>query len=359
LADRWRGIIFGPISLDAALTFGASLEKDSTAAVGSKPGWQPVFRTSPSLKGTLGYPASGRFAEFDYAASLQKGGRKQQDGSIDQVLSLAGYYGFAKLKVQMAADYSFMTGVDRDVGGNSDRSLLALELGAAYPLSVKSSLQSTIAASRSNYSEGISSDQVQGSIFFDRQASLKSRVGLGATSGAVHVDAGNDQTFQQIHLRGSYQPTPKFRVSASVGYEFRQVGPEDTATPILSGELGYQIRPTTSLQLALARSVSNSSIQRNSNYQSTTATLSVSQQLGPQGRASLAIGYQHASYDDSAETQDGFGSREDHYFFLRPNLSWRVGERLTLSLFYALGHNESNVRPFETQQLGLNGTLAF
>jgi hypothetical protein len=366
---RISGLRVGPVLLRPSISFGIFGEKDTGAGQVNRPGWQPVFRISPSLSGTIGHPSLGRFIAFDYAASLQAGGQQSQEGALDQAFSLEGHYAFSKLRLQLGADYSFSSGIDRDVGASSDRTLSGLSLSAAYVMSVKSELQGDISATSTTYSGGISSEQLQASLFFDRQMSVKTRLGLGATAGALHVDAGEDQTFQQVHLRGSYLPTPKLSLSGSLGVEFRQTGGESTVSPLVSASASYQVRQTTTLQLTAARSVNNSALQQDTNYTSTILTLAVSQRFGERVRSSLAMGYQGASYEGvggrAGDAEDRLEEgrleegRQDHYFFVRPNVTWQMTEHLSLSFFYSFGENYSSARPFRTQQVGLNGTLAF
>lgn len=378
-------VTLGPLNFGASISGGLVSEKrGGSTSDGADGDWRMGTQISTSIQGTLGRPRTGRFMEFDHAASLQTGGSSNSEGAVNQALSLIAHYDFAKLKLSLAGNYSFLTGTERDIGSEVDRTSGSLSLIASYPLSVKTGLGATVTAERSEYSQGVNSDRLVGTLFIDRQITLKMRLGLGVTAGTVREDNGvegidvliiqsnedgfsissgrleplsEDQTFEQLNLRLSYRPTSKLSMNGTIGYEFRQTELEDTATPIFSASLGYAVRANTRLSLSASRAVSNSARVGSTNFTSNTITASASQKLGLRASLALSAGYQNATYEDA--TSDESQSREDNYFFIRPNLSWRLAKRLSLSVYYSYTNNQSNEQPFATQQAGVHGTLHF
>jgi hypothetical protein len=347
----------GRFAFKASVHVGEFAEKESGDSTQTQRGWEFGTRLAGTLGATLGFPKTGRFLEVQYAGSLQLGGRGQSDGKLDQALALTGHYDFAKLKLLLNADYSHATGPDRDVGQVVDRDLVALSLNSFYPLSLKSSLDLTLSDSSSQYQGGISSDELRAALFFNRQASVKTRLGVGGTVGSLEVDQGAHQTFEQLNLRVAYVPSRKITLAAMVGYEWRQIDGTTSATPVFDGSVSYAIRPTTTLSLGATRAVRNSAAQAQTNYVSSTVQVSASQKIGPKVVTSLSLGYQNATYDsvDGSES----ASREDNYFFARPDLRFLVTQAFSLSLFYSYGENRSTERSFQTQQVSLSGTYSF
>jgi hypothetical protein len=350
-----------PFDFRAIVRVSAVGEKTSLSSMDRNQPWRFGTYLSTTASASFGSPATGRFLVGDYTASVRLGGESESLGALDQQFALTGFYGLAKLQLSLSAQYAHSTGPDRDLGQAVDRDQVSLQANAAYLLSAKTSLALTVSQTISRYAEGISSDGLSTSLSLGRRISVKTTLGLNATLGAVTVDrGGSEQTFQQINVQGSYRPSSKLGVSASAGYETRQVGGTTAATPIFNGGLSYAIRPTTSLSLAATRSVASSAAQIDTNYTSTTIQASVAQSLGRRFSTSLALGHQNSVYETVGDAANSTSaSREDRYYFLRSDLQMQVTDSLTASLAYSYGTNDSNERAFQSQQISLSGSYSF
>ncbi|MEO8350742.1 MAG: outer membrane beta-barrel protein [Chthoniobacteraceae bacterium] len=347
-----------PLAIDGSVTFSGIAEKGGSSSSSNSNSWEPSFRVSPSITAVLGPADYGRYLALDYALSTGWGKGTSQDGKFDQAFSGEAFYAFSKLQLSLVGDFSRSSGIDRDVGGNANRDSYAAAFSASYPLSAKTSLAWTTSGTVDNVEGGINSTGLNTGLTLSRQFTFKSRLGISASVGSLSTDdAADDQIYEQINLLWSYLATPKLSFAWSVGYQFRQIGSETSGTPIFSGSIAYQVRERTSVGLAAARTISNSASQSQTNYTSNTVALSISQQIGDRAAANLAIGYQGAAYD-STTTGESTG-RNDHYYYVRPSLAFRVAQRLSLSVYYSYGKNQSDESPFATQQVGINATVPF
>lgn len=347
----------GPFAFKGSAGVSLLAEKESGDGERAQ-GWRAGTRLFGTLNASVGQPSMNRYLELQYAGSYQIGGRAEYDGTFDQAVALTGHYDFAQLKLRLTGDYSHTTGPDRDVGLTTSRDLVALRLDATYPVSLLSSLNWNLGESTSDYAHDISSTEVRTSLFFDRQISVKTRLGLGGTFGTLQVEEGDNQTFEQVNLRGTYVPTnTKFSLAATVGYEFRQVGGTDTGTPVFDGSVAYAVRPTTRLSLAAGRSVTDSAVAAQTNYVSSTVRLSLTQKINARFVTSLSLGYQNADYR-FAEGATARG-REDDFVFVRPDLTWLAKDFFSVFLLYSYGENFSDQRGFQTQEVSLGARGSF
>lgn len=346
----------GPLALSAVLNASVIAEKESRDSTRTD-SWKFGSQLAGSLGATLGYPLTGQYLDARYAGSYQLGGRSRSDGNFEQALSLTGNYHFAQLRVALTGDYAHTTGPDRDVGSSVNRDTTAFRLTALYPLSVRSSADLTLAESSKQYGGGIDSNELSAALFLNRVLSVKTRIGLGGTFGALLVEGENDQPFEQVNLRVTYVAAVKLSLAATLGYEWRQTGTSSSATPVFNGNVSYALRPTTNLSLAANRSVSNSAVRNRTNYVSSSVRAVISQRIGSRASASLSLGYQNADYD-SAGNQQAI-AREDNLIFARPSIRWHLSESLSVSLFYSFSENFSNTRSFESQQVNLGVSYTF
>ncbi len=347
------------LAIDGSITIGGMMEKGGQSnSSSSSQNWEPSLRVTPAITATLGSLEAARYLTLDYALSTSWGETNSADGNFDQVLHGEAFYGFAKLRLSLAGDYSQLSGYERDAGGNANRTTTGVALNAVYPLSAKTNLVSTTSFIVENQEGGVNSKEWSTGLTVSRQFTFKTQLGLGGSVGALSTDDdGGTQTIQQINLQWSYAATPKLSFAATVGYQFREIDGRLSTTPVFSGSASYQIRPRTSLQLAAARSVSNSPSQKQTNQTTNTVIFGISQQIGDRTVGNLTFGYQGAEYD-STTTGNATG-RKDDYYYVRPSLAFRVAERLSISVYYTYGDTQSTERPYQTQQFGLNATVPF
>lgn len=347
----------GRFRLRGSISAGVVAESESGLGGAEKPGWEAGTQFGLSLSGAVGGDGGRGFLGVDYAASWQVGGRPSSSGTMDQILSVNGHYGFAKLDLSVRAAYSHLTGPDRDFGESTDRDVTSVDLTAAYPLSEKTNLELTLSGADSAFGGGIDSEELSGTLFLNRKISAKTQIALGATVGILEVTDSERQTFQQVNFRVQYALSSKVAFSSTVGYEFRAIGGRSSATPVFSGGVSYAITPRMHFNLEASRAVTNSATERQTNYVSTTVSGMLSQQVGAKLSVGISVGVQNAEYDST--TNNGTLARTDNLLFFRPNLQLRLTRNFSVSLYYSYAKNDSNIRSFVTQQAGLSGVYTF
>lgn len=349
-------IRIGPVDLAASLTVSGMSESGGRSSSGDG-GWSFSTAVSPSIEGQIGVQEVGRYVSFGYDVSRIFGGDEERDGNFDQSLSVEAHYDFARLKLGLLGDYQSSTGPDRDTGGSAERNTTNVSFTASLPLSLKTSVSAELEFTSNQYAEGISSENYSAAFFANRQLSIKSNVGLGVTLGKLDVQDAPGQTFQQINLRGSFAPTQKLSLSGMIGLEFRQTEDKDLVRPVFELSAVYALRPQTQFGLEASRGSSSSAATSGSNFESTTVSFSVSQQIGTRIRANLSVGMQSSAYETVSGTGDD--EREDFYFYVQPRVSYRLNEHFTVSVFYSYTRNDSDQAGFDQQQVGLNATYLF
>lgn len=310
------------------------------------------------------------FASLSYAVGYgfpDSGGNQQgnlgsgQTSGFDQQLALSGNFYFPGLRrfvMGFGLDFASLSGINRDVGAATERNLATASLTASYELSRKTSFDVEVAMPFRDFSDGVSSRGITGTVFGRNWVTRDLRVGVGYTMGKLDVQQGSDQTFNQGLLQVNYQPTRFLQFNGIGGIDFRDSGGSTTATPIFGLGLVWDSLRGTTVSLAAERRIFNAASAVNTNYISTSVALTFGQRLWDRLFASLSLGYEGASYESIGAGGES-EKRSDNLFTATLGVTIPVSERLGCSLSCTYGKNESDVSPFTSSQVTFQTSYAF
>ena len=187
--------------------------------------------------------------------------------------------------------------------------------------------------------------------------------GPGITYGHEDVDGSYPQFFFSPSLRARWSPTALVDLGGWVGLETRWRDGSDgsKSTPVYGIDASWTAGAHTKLTAGLERSVNQSITLLNRNIETTTARLSLNQELGGMRSATLDYRYELADYG-SGETE---GSRNENFHQLGASVNKEFHfddfPQGMLSLFYNYNINKGDAPGLEYNQhlLGLRMGFSF
>ncbi len=305
----------------------------------------------------LGEPDSRRYFSLNYMGSLaippQNGGKTH----LDQDLRLRATIRFSKLQIGLGISYTELSGYDRDVGSQVNRKILTTLLTSTYQLSQKTSMEWDLSFPLRIFTQGISSGGVTSTTFISYKYSPKTSFGIGTAFGFLEVENAATQTFEQLLVRMNYAATAKISINGTAGMEFRQAGSQMRQMPIFAIGVTWQIKQGTSLNFGAERRTVNSASEPDSNYTSTTGTISLIQRLGKSTTLIGTIGYENAAYHSlvNGESND----RADNNWLGQIGLKYDINRHLNTTLILSGNENFSTTNPNRFLQLSLQASYSF
>ncbi len=310
---------------------------------------------SPSVALYLGDPGGMRTVSLLYAASVQAPSHGQSP--FNQTLSLSSQFQFARTSIGVGIDFSGLTGLNRDAGGDTKRNILTLSLTSTYRYSSKSSLEADFTIPVSQFSDGISSSGVTASFFYNYMYSAKTTIGTGVTLGLLDVDGGGSQHYLDPTVRVNYQADEKLSFNANVGLDIRDAGPSTSINPIFGLGVSWKAREGTIWQLTGQGSVQNSDSLQGANFTSTSLALSLTQTIARVFTGTASLGFEQARY---YSVQQGVSTnRNDFSYFLQLGVSTQLGRYWSTSLIVSGGDTISNTDPLRYLQTSLQFNYLF
>ncbi len=255
------------------------------------------------------------------------------------------------------------TRTNLDVAGRTKLNIYSTRLDANYSLTGKTFLTGGVSYSVSDYETLLSSSVIAGNIYLNYTYSPKLSIGVGINGGYDAVDApSEDQTFEQLNVRASYELTGKVSATVSAGVEFRQVAnsnSSDNGSPVFDGTLFYQPFDGTSLALTLSRRTLNSATLASQDFHSTSVILSARQRFLQRIFFGLSVGYENSTYFSTSSGIDS--NRTDDYYFLQASLDLNVTHFWTVGIYYFYRESDSSLQTFSfnDNQFGLRTSLTF
>ncbi|MBA3960635.1 MAG: outer membrane beta-barrel protein [Chthoniobacterales bacterium] len=330
----------------------------------------------PTINVGFGDP-DNNFLALTYSPSAFIFISHSENDTLQHIISLAGQYRFPQITVNLSEEIQILdgtglnsatgTGTDftrtnLDVSGRTRLNVYSTRVDANYSLTGKTFLTADLSYSLSDYSTLLSSSVISGNVYANYIYSPKLSIGLGATGGYDTSESRNDnQTFEQINVRASYELTGKVSASISAGFEFRQTegGGSDNGSPVFDGTILYQPFDGTSVSLLLSRRTENSATLAGQDFHSTQATLSIRQRLLQRFFVGLSIGYENSTY---FTTGAGFDSnRSDDYFFAQGSIDFNITNFWTAGVFYFYRESSSSfdLFSFYDNQIGFRTSFTF
>ncbi len=284
-----------------------------------------------------------------------------QSAGLNQRFSLATNFhapGLRRLVFGMGFDFASVSGISRDFGADTDRYFATASFTASYELSRKTSLDFEMALPFRDFTDGINSRGVIGTISARTWLSPMLRTGLAYTLGKLTLEEGSNQSYQQATVLLNYSPTRFLHVNGTAGFELRDTGAGTDTTPVFGLGIGWNSLHGSTLSLSAERRIFNAASAADTNYTSTSIILSFSQKLWHRLSVSASLGYERAIYQNT-ETGEEANQREDDLFTFTLGLTIPITDQLGCSLEYTYGRNESEVSPFRSSQATFQASYAF
>ncbi len=322
--------------------------------------------------------ADGNYIALTYAPNAFIFASHSENNALQHIIALTGQYRFPLLTLSLAQDVQILdgTGLNADTGTGTSFTrtnldvarrtrvnIYATRLNANYSLTGKTFLTGGVGYSVNEYETLISSSVLSGNLYFNYTYSPKLSIGLGLAGGYNSVGSSSqDQTYEQINARASYELTGKVSASLTAGLEFRQAtdgGVQDNGSPVFDGSLFYQPFDGTSISLSFSRRTQNSATLAGQDFHSTSVTFSARQRFLQKIFFGLTAGYENSEY---FSTISGLSStRSDDYYFLQASLDFNLTNFWTAGVYYFYRESQSSfsIFSFYDNQFGLRTSLSF
>jgi len=326
------------------------------------------FNLRPSLDLTLTPPGWGLVATISYDMDFQWYLDQKSDNVFNQHVGLNLNYdqgAGGKLRWYLNANYASVDGGNVDIGDRVQQNGANLTGGLQYDLTGKLTLGLGFGADLLDYTgDFFPSNSYRGNAYFDYAIAPKTKIGLGASYNYTVVDGGTDYQYYELNFRWSWAPTSRLSFNSTLGGMYLQSvgGGFSDFTPVATLDLNYDIFGTgkTSATLAFNRSFHPSALMMNQSYFSNNVVLTFTQHVSERIMATLALGYEFADYRATAAHVTA--TREDNFFFIRPNITYAISRSLSASIFYQLSKDDSTgfgSQSFERNSAGIMLNYAF
>jgi len=281
--------------------------------------------------------------------------------AYEQFATLRAQFVTAKWKFNTNFQFFDLNDVDIDSGARTSRQIYDTVQVASYELSEKDFVELQGQNTVRDYQIGAGSVEWQGRGFYNYRWDPKLTLGGGVAGGLLDIDGSQGQTYEQVLLRGHYDPTPKVSIQTQAGLEVRQLASGgDKVTPVFDLDCDYRARAGTVIDLNAYRRIVGSNSLVNQDYTATGVGVSVAQEMGINWLATLKGGYENNSYF-AISSESAFAAREDNFFYISPTLQYRLNDHAKVALFYNYRQNQSNNsdRSFGDNQTGLRATFTY
>lgn len=331
----------------------------------------------PTIDVSIGSP-DANFLSLTYSPNAYIFADHSENNALEHIIAITGQYRMPLLTLSLAQDIQILdgtglqsasgTGTDftrtnLDVAGRTRLNIYTTRLNANYSLTGKTFLTGALSYSLSDYPALISSSVVAGNLYFNYTYSPKLAVGIGVAAGYDFVESpSQDQSFEQINGRLSYEVTGKVSATFSAGVEFRQVSgsdENDNGSPVFEGNLFYQPFDGTNLVVTLSRRTLNSAALSSQDFHSTSVIVSARQRFFQRIYLGLSVGYENSSYFNTANTISA--DRTDDYIFLQASLDLDITRFWTAGIYYFYRESDSSLDLFSfyDNQFGFRTVVNF
>lgn len=331
----------------------------------------------PTINLGLG-DADANFVNLTYSPNAFIFARHSENNALQHIIALSGQYRFPLLTLTLTQDIQILdgtglssptgTGADftrtnLDVAGRTKLNIYTTRLNANYSLTGKTFLTAGVNYGLSDYATFLSSSVLSGNLYLNYTYSPKLTVGAGFAGGFNFVESpSQDQTYEQVNARASYELTGKVSATFSAGLEFRQIsgsGTSDNGSPVFDGSLFYQPFDGTSISLSLSRRTQNSATLAGQDFHSTSIILSARQRFLQRVFVGLTVGYENSAYFSTA---GGIASnRSDDYYFVQGSLDLNLTSFWVAGIFYFYREDNSSLDAFSfyDNQFGIRSSVTF
>ncbi len=383
--DRIR---IGPVDLKTSLNFIVTSD-DNIGAQPAGPNRRSdtTYALTPAVLVNYGaHDGQKGYASVVYAPTLTRFSHYSANDSDDQNVAVNFGYPFQRLTLRATEAYTQTTGVNLDARERATQSTNIATLGADYEVDDRITLQNTLQYLDTSYSNAGGGGGGSGGLLGDTAEALHTVVsyrlsdklsfGPGVNIGIESPENGVQQTFQQVLLDASYQPTDKISLYGQGGVEFRQYlhGAHDT-NPVFSAGVNYRPTQNATLNFSGNQSVQPASTNTSQTTLNTGVAFSASEKLFQRYILGFSFFYAHSEYNGTGtgssvtpETGNGVtsftinpnGSNQDNLVY-RPSLSFAFSQWSSIGLYYQHQDNESSVQgnSYHDNQAGVSVSAQF
>lgn len=285
--------------------------------------------------GDIARGTRGSFLILDYTAGVLWYERTKAQNTVNQNGQFDARWQRARLTLGASVRAGVNQETNTDVGNLIEIRKLVAALTSTYELTSKTEVGFSVHNTRTDPQGYQRTNEWRGEGFLDYSVTPLVRVGFGLAGGKLLVDPGYDQTFEQLLARAAYSLSRKLDFQFSGGVEFRQsVEPGDRTNPVFDLRARWTPVAGTRIGLISYRRVSKSLFNAQSDVAQTGVALTFERAMRAGFEFSLECGYQTADYIG----QD----RTDHYFFVRPGISYGFAAWGSAGVRYEYQRNNSN-----------------
>jgi hypothetical protein len=362
--SRGYGVLFGVVDVRPEMSFGVTYD-DNILISHNNPKRDVLYSLSPGvLLGVGDYLVKeNNYLRVEYIPTLTYFNHYSSINSLDHFLRIEGQYAMGPLLLGGSFEYDKFSGPDRDVGGRVDRDIYTADLSASYTISDKTSIDTDTAVWFRHYRTQIGSTEIISHTWVNYNLSPKLIPGAGVAVGVLEPERGGGrQIYEQVLGRLLYPASEKLTFSAKAGVEFREFSAAATRiTPVFGLNASYQLTAGTKLSLSGLRRVTNSAALNGEDYTATSISAEVEQHLIGDFYLTLGAGYENDSYRHTIETTAAGGQRQDNFYYIRPSVSYRPKDWISISLSYFYQIDDSNfpTNSFRDRQVSLEVHLGF
>jgi hypothetical protein len=368
--SKGYGVLFGVVDVRPEMSFGVTYD-DNILISSSNPKRDVVYTISPGVLLGLGdyLVKENNFLRVEYIPTLTLFNHYSNINSLDHFLRIEGQYALGPLRLGGSFEYDKFSGPDRDVGGRINRDVYTVDLSASYTISDKASIDTDTAVWFRHYRSEIGSSEIINHDWLNYNLTPKLITGGGVAFGWLQPESGGGrQIYEQVLARLLYPSSEKLTFSADAGVEFREFSAQGTrVTPVFGLNGSYQLSPGTKISVSGLRRVTNSASLNGEDYTATSISVDLLQHLIGDFYLTLGGGYENDAYRNTTATSNttativGGRQRQDNYYYIRPGLTYRPKDWMSVSLsyFYQTDNSNSPTNSFRDRQFQLEMHLGF
>lgn len=373
--SKGYGVLFGVVDVRPEMSLGVTYD-DNILISSSNPKRDVVYTISPGvLLGVGDYLVKEyNFLRVEYIPTLTLFNHYSNINSLDHFLRIEGQYALGPLLLGGSFEYDKFSGPDRDVGGRINRDIYTMDLSASYTISDKTSIDTDTAVWFRHYRSEIGSTEIINHDWLNYNLTPKLITGGGVAVGWLQPESGGGrQIYEQVLARLLYPSSEKLTFSANAGVEFREFSAEGTrVTPVFGLNASYQLSPGTKISFSGLRRVTNSAALNGEDYTATSVSVELLQHLIGDFYLTLGGGYENDAYRNTTSSNTTATSttssttlagkqREDNYYYIRPGLTYRPKDWISVSFsyFYQIDNSNFPTNSFRDRQFQLEVRLGF
>lgn len=336
LPKRWSFIS----SISAGYEYDDNLTLDKSEKTGSG-----FLTVQPTLGVKYGPMASGLTMDLIYTADLEWYLDNDLGDRVNHDVSSSFSWERGPFRLFGSLGYGSQASADIDAGDRVARDGLDTSLGLTYEHSEKTTLGITYSTELFNPEDEsyISSNTQTFGAFADYKVTGKTTLGLGAQYEYQQVGQGSDSNAYRLLLRSTWAATSKLTLRGEAGPELREYTDSDSGMDVYWNlGIDYKLVDTgkTSFAFDIYRDQQASSSLANQAYTSTGVSGTLTFTPAESISLNMATGFEYASY--TGTSSEVTADRQDNLYFFRPSLTYAIGRRASVSLYYQWTQNVSD-----------------